>query len=391
MRSLLAYLALQATAFAAPVANTTQATSKYIVVLKPEHSIQSLGISKRGSLFESVDPFHTYDLGDFKGFAASLTATQVTGIKADSKVAYVEADGLFHIQDIASSPARQTTQSNSTWGLARISHRSLGPSDYIYDVTGGEGTCAYILDTGLEVTHPEFEGRATFVKTFDQGDGNDEDMHGHGTHVAGTIGSKSYGVAKKTKLFGMKVCNVSGSCTASGIAAAIIETVSDSKTRGCTNGVVINLSLGSSSTTWQSTKDAVKEATAAGVFVAVAAGNEDQDTANVAPANAPESCVAAATDETDQPADFSNWGHPVAVYAPGFKILSTWRGGSTNTISGTSMASPHLAGLGAYLLGLNGKMSPAALCSKIKDMATKDAVQKNKQDTNNLLIFNGEA
>lgn len=133
-------------------------------------------------------------------------------------MAYVEADGILHTQLFQKNNEISTgilSQSNATWGLGRISHTQKGSSDYLYDSSAGEGTCAYIIDTGIYTEHADFEGRATFVKNFDKVDGTDADMFGHGTHVAGTIGSKTYGVAKKAKLFSIKVCNQNGQCEVS--------------------------------------------------------------------------------------------------------------------------------------------------------------------------------
>jgi subtilisin family serine protease len=225
------------------------------------------------------------------------------------------------------------TQTNATWGLGRISHKAKGDSTYLYDSSAGTGTCAYIIDTGIFTAHPEFEGRATFVKNYDNIDGTDNDVFGHGTHVAGTIGSKSYGVAKNAKLFAMKVCNQYGNCDLSHVIAAITHTVSDSKKRDCPNGVIINMSLGSPNSEWRSIKDAVKVATDAGIFVAVAAGNDGMDAENYSPASSPGTCVAGASDVNDQIASFSNYGATVSVFAPGVDVISTFNQGPASTVS----------------------------------------------------------
>jgi subtilisin family serine protease len=257
-----------------------------------------------------------------------------------NQVAYVERDGTLHTQDkwaklglregsedpkdiTESAVPKGITQSNSTWGLSRLSHRAKGASDYTYayDASAGAGTCAYIIDTGIYLDHEDFEGRATLVKNYDKVDGVDTDVYGHGTHVAGTIGSKTYGVAKKAKLFAMKVCNQNGSCELSDVNAAIVDTIADSKARDCPNGVVINMSLGAPNAQWQSVKDAVKQAVDAGIFVAVAAGNDADNATKYSPASAPGACVAGASDSADAIASFSNYGKPVAVFAPGVDVL----------------------------------------------------------------------
>jgi subtilisin family serine protease len=249
------------------------------------------------------------------------------------KVAYVEADGQIKTTGWKRDTVT-VTETNSTWGLGRISHRQTGNKDYLYDASGGEGTCAYIIDTGLNVKHPEFEGRATFVHNFDKVDKTNLDMFGHGTHVAGTIGSKTYGVAKKAKLFGIKACNQLGMCFVSDVIAGIDLTVQDSAKRDCPNGVVINMSLGDVNEHWQSVNAAVKAATQAGVFVSVSAGNSFDDSAKYSPASAPEACTVGAVDSSDVIAVFSNYGKPVKVFAPGVDVMSTYSfNGTIETVS----------------------------------------------------------
>jgi subtilisin family serine protease len=172
------------------------------------------------------------------------------------------------------------------------------------------------------------------VKNFDTTDGTDLDMKGHGTHVAGTIGSKSYGVSKKVKLYGIKACNKDGYCDLSNVVKAIELTIRDSKQRDCPNGVVINLSLGAINEEWRSIGSATQEAFNAGIFVAVAAGNSYDDSAKYSPASSPGVCAVGASDETDTIAPFSNYGKPVKVFAPGTNIMSTYSfNGTAETVS----------------------------------------------------------
>jgi subtilisin family serine protease len=273
----------------------------------------------------------------------------------------------------------------------QIRHRAKGVTDYVYDSTAGAGTCAYIIDTGIRINHTDFSGRATFVKNYDTVDGTDEDLFGHGTHVAGTIGSDTYGVAKATKLHAMKVCNQFGMCDVSGVNQAILDTITDSAKRDCPNGVVINMSLGAPNDQWKSLRQAVKAAADAGIFVAVAAGNSAADAATFSPASAEGACAVGAADKDDKMADFSNFGKPLVVFAPGVDVVSAYKDGKTYTMSGTSMASPHIAGLAAYLFGLNGKQSPTALCQTIADMSTKNVLSAVPDGTVNKVAFNGQA
>ncbi|KAJ4359577.1 uncharacterized protein N0V89_000132 [Didymosphaeria variabile] len=335
-------------------------------------------------------PAHTYSLSNFKGFAGELSDVMVKVIAALPNVEYIEQDAIVKAtvweEDVALDKKALTTQTSATWGLGRISHVNKGSTSYIYDTTAGSGTCAYVIDTGIYTSHPEFEGRATFLANY-AGDGSNTDGNGHGTHVAGTIGSKTYGVAKKTNLYAVKVLDSSGSGTNSGVIAGINFVASDVRTRSCPNGAVANMSLGGSKST--AVNSAAAGVVSAGVFMAVAAGNEAQAAANVSPASEPTVFTVGATDSSDAFASFSNYGSTVDANAPGVSILSTWLNGGTNTISGTSMASPHVAGLGAYLLALEGKVTPAALTSRITSLSNKNKITGIPSGTPNYLIYNG--
>jgi subtilisin family serine protease len=307
------------------------------------------------------------------------------------QVEYVEQDAIVraNLGEVDSLEKRAyTTQSSSTWGLSRVSHvnRQTSGTSYTYDSSAGEGTCVYIVDTGIEASHPEFEGRATFLANF-AGDGSNTDGNGHGTHCAGTIGSKTYGVAKKTKLYGVKVLDASGSGSNSGVIAGINYVANDVKTRSCPKGAVGSMSLGGTKST--AVNSAAANAVSAGVFFAVAAGNDGADASGSSPASEPTVYTVGATDSSDRVASFSNYGTIVDIHAPGVSILSTWIKGSTNTISGTSMATPHVAGLAAYILALEGKVSPAALTSRLTALSTKNKITGLKGSTKNYLAFNG--
>lgn len=251
---------------------------------------------------------------------APIGLRELTG---DSQVAYIEQDAIVRT-------ATFTTQSNASWGLGRISRREKGSTEYAFDDSAGEGTCSYIIDTGIYTEHPDFEGRATFLENF-SGDGLERDGNGHGTHVAGTVGSKSYGVAKKTSLFAVKVLNSEGSGGNSGVIAGIAFAAKDAKKREakgeCKKGSVGNLSLGGIISTAQ--MQAVKAAVEDGLFLAVAAGNSALPTILFSPANEPSVCTVGATDRNDKLASFSNYGSLVDVLAPGVEIESTWNDGNT--------------------------------------------------------------
>ncbi|KAI1654502.1 subtilisin-like protein [Daldinia decipiens] len=347
---------------------------KYIVKMKAGTKAESIQSS-----IQSVasDADFVYNTDKFKGFASSLSEEELEALRNNADVDYIEQDAIVTIK---------ATQENADWGLARLSSSEPGSTTYTYDDSAGEGTCAYIIDTGIEVDHEEFEGRAKFLNNF--ADDDDTDGNGHGTHVAGTIGSKTYGVAKKTSLFAVKVLDASGSGTNSGVIAGMDFVTKDAAGQTCPKGVVVNMSLGGSSSS------AVNEAAAsivdAGLFLAVAAGNEATDASSSSPASEKTACTVGATTKDDELAEYSNFGSLVDILAPGTDIESTWIGGTTNVISGTSMASPHIAGLGAYYLGLDA--SPVdSLCDYIAKSALSDAISGVPSDTANLLAHNGES
>ncbi|KAI1435525.1 peptidase S8/S53 domain-containing protein [Xylaria sp. CBS 124048] len=377
---------------------------KYIVKLKTGPSTLEAHTS-----VISGKAVHTYTAGGFTGFSASLTDEDiatlqnmpdvseyrckrffVTSLDFDAqeadgylltlpqKVEYIEHDAVAKAFD---------TEEDADWGLARLSSSGPGSTTYTYDESAGAGTCAYIVDTGIEIDHPEFEGRATWAAN-EVGDGDDTDGNGHGTHVSGTIGSKTYGVAKKTLLFAVKVLDASGSGIFSDVIAGMDFVVTDAPKRDCPNGVVVNLSLGGGYLS--SVNEAAASVVSAGNFMAVAAGNEAWDAANDSPASEPSVCTVGATDDTDALAYYSNFGSLVDVLAPGTDIESTWIGGTTNIISGTSMASPHVAGIGAYFLGL-GASPVEDLCDYIASQAEEGAISGVPSGTINAIINNGES
>lgn len=257
----------------------------------------------------------------------------------------------------------------------------------------------------------QFGGRATFLANY--ADSSNTDGNGHGTHVAGTstsppvpslpsllllrftvltsstVGGTTYGVAKLTSLFAVKVLDSDGSGTTSGVIAGMNYVTSDSATRSCPKGAVANMSLGGSKST--TLNAAAASMVNAGVFLAVAAGNNGANAALYSPASEPTVCTVGAIDDDDTRASWSNFGAVVDIFAPGVDILSSWIGSTTatNTISGTSMATPHITGLGAYLLSLLGTKTPAALCAYIQSTASSGYISNPGTNTVNLIAFNG--
>lgn len=294
--------------------------------------------------------------------------------------------------------------------MARISHRdslSFGSfNKYLYAEDGGEGVDAYVIDTGTNVDHVDFEGRATWGKTIPEGDA-DEDGNGHGTHCSGTIAGKKYGVAKKAKVYAVKVLRSNGSGTMSDVvkgvewaAEAHIKKSKDAKNGKVKGfkGSVANMSLGGGSS--RTLDLAVNAAVDAGMHFAVAAGNDNADACNYSPAAAEKAVTVGASTLADERAYFSNYGKCTDIFAPGLNILSTWIGSkyAVNTISGTSMASPHIAGLLAYYVSLQPasdsafaveEITPKKLKNALITVATSGALTDIPSDTPNVSQFLG--
>lgn len=343
---------------------------------------------------------HTYDIGGImKGYSGAFDATVLSHIRKHPDVAYVEKDFIVHALE------KPVTQHSAPWGLSRISHQEhlrFGTADkYIHQENGGEGVDVYVIDTGTNINHVDFEGRAHWGKTIPAGDA-DEDGNGHGTHCSGTIGGKKYGVAKKANIYAVKVLRSNGSGTMSDVvkgvefaAHAHLKKVDsgDKKFKGS----AANMSLGGGKS--PSLDLAVNAAVDAGIHFAVAAGNDNADSCNYSPAAAERAVTVGASTVGDQRAYFSNHGKCTDIFAPGMNIVSTWIGSNyaTNTISGTSMASPHVAGLLAYFLsfqpksdsGFYTKLEPAALKKNIIAIGSQDCLSDIPGKTPNVLIYNG--
>ncbi|KIJ65944.1 hypothetical protein HYDPIDRAFT_110055 [Hydnomerulius pinastri MD-312] len=308
---------------------------------------------------------HVYD-GNLKGYAGEFTEGVLEQIRRMPEVDFIERDQIVRTMEIDT----MDSQKGAPWGLARISHRprlTFGTfSRYEYDPNGGEGVDVYVIDTGINIAHVEFEGRASWGKTVPTND-VDQDGNGHGSHCAGTIASRKYGVAKKANVIAVKVLGSNGSGTMSDVVAGVAWASEESSLKaeaaraefaatGKTShkGSVANMSLGGGKS--PSLDLAVNRAVEAGLHFAVAAGNDNKDACSFSPASAEKAITVAASTLGDERAYFSNYGKCVDVFAPGLNILSTYTGSKTAiaTLSGTSMASPHVAGLTAYLLSIYG-------------------------------------
>lgn len=320
---------------------------------------------------------HVYT-SSLRGFSVKASAAQARSLAADSKVAYVEQD---------SRVALDATQSNATWGLDRIDQHPL-PLDtsYTYNTTASN-VSIYVIDTGVRTTHQEFGGRAV-IGTDTVGDGqNGNDCNGHGTHVAGTTAGSTYGVAKGAQIVGVRVLNCQGSGTTSGVVAGI-----DWVTSNAVKPAVANMSLGGGAST--ALDDAVKRSVASNVSYAVAAGNGNaggkaQNACNYSPARVPEAITVGATDKTDTKASWSNYGSCLDLFAPGVSITSSWSTSNTatNTISGTSMATPHVAGVAALYLSGHPSATPAQVRDAMVAATTSGVVQNAGTSSPNKLLY----
>jgi subtilisin family serine protease len=312
------------------------------------------------------------------GFSGRMSASGAAALADDPRVDYVEEDGEVRLV---------TTQTSATWGIDRIDQHALPLSTtYTYTSTG-TGVTAYIIDTGIRFSHSEFGGRAT--SGFDAVDGGSaDDCNGHGTHVSGTVGGATYGVAKNVHLVAVRVLDCNGSGSTSGVIAGIDWVTADHAPGA---PAVANMSLGGGAS--RALDSAVRSSIADGVSYAIAAGNGNifgfaKDACRTSPARVTEAMTISAADNADKKAPWANFGNCVDWFAPGVGITSSWNTNDTavNTISGTSMAAPHTTGVAALYLQLH----PSATPPQVRDAlfaGTSKGVVTSSRTTNNHLLF----
>lgn len=313
-----------------------------------------------------------------QGYAANLSEQGLRGVSSDARVVRVELDGAV---------SASTTQSPAPWGLDRVDQRQLPLNNSYSSTATGAGVTAYIIDTGLRFSHADFGARATSL--YDAVDGGAaDDCNGHGTHVAGTVGGATYGMAKDVSLMAVRVLDCAGNGSWSGVIAGI-DRVTLHHVAGAP--AVANMSLGGGASLAVDT--AVKNSIADGVSYAIAAGNGNaggvaQDACKSSPARVPEAMTVGATDSSDRKASWSNHGNCVDWFAPGVNITSAWSTGdtATKTISGTSMATPHTAGVAALYLQSHVTALPAAVRDALFMLSTKGKVSSSKSVNNHLLF-----
>ncbi|MFI6406409.1 S8 family peptidase [Streptomyces sp. NPDC050548] len=352
----------------------TAVDGSYIVTLKKSAGLKASSTAGKG-LIKEYGGTVTKTFGTvLNGYTASLSATEAARLAADPAVAAVEQNQRVHLTD--------TTQSSAPWGLDRIDQAALPLSGtYTYPDSAGSGVNVYVIDTGVRITHTQISGRASYGHDAVDGDTTASDGNGHGTHVATTIAGSTYGVAKKANIVAVRVLDNSGSGTTAGVIAGI-----DWVTANHTTPAVANMSLGGGASATLDT--AVANSISSGVTYAIAAGNSAANASSYSPARVATAITVGATTSTDAKASYSNYGSVLDIFAPGSSILAGYNTSdtATATLSGTSMATPHVAGAAAVYLAGHTSSTPAQVATALVNGATSNVVTSAGTGSPNKLL-----
>ncbi|ALG12088.1 S8 family peptidase [Kibdelosporangium phytohabitans] len=348
-------------------ANTTGAIDgSYVVVLKGQHPVHDLAARYSGTVV------HTFS-HVFNGFSVRMTERDARRAAADPAVSYVQQNQRIRVSDEQRNPP--------SWGLDRVDQRRL-PMDDVYRYPGtASNVTVYIVDTGVRISHRDFGGRAVWgTNTVDN---QNVDCHGHGTHVAGTVGGLDHGVAKSVRLVSAKVFDCDGNGTSEQLAKALDWVVANH----VSGPAVANMSLGGPAPD-RVIEDAVRRVIADGVVAVVAAGNDSDDACRHSPSRVREALTVGSIGGSDYRSYFSNYGSCVDLFAPGESITSAYNGSDTDwgDLSGTSMATPHVAGAAALLLSRNPALTPAQVATTLLNDSTKNVVVDPRGSPNRLLL-----
>ncbi|MFA1542488.1 S8 family peptidase [Actinomadura monticuli] len=346
-------------------AQGTPVPGQYIVTLKTGASTDAAARKAGATGVKRFD-------GVLNGFAAKLTGDQLEKLRHDDRVAAIEQDQIVKTTTTQKYPL--------PWGLDRIDQRSAKLSKTYYYNSSGSGVNAYVIDTGLDVTHDDFGGRASIAWAASRFGGDGRDCNGHGTHVAGIIGSKTYGAAKSVNLRALRVLD----CEGSGYMSDIVDAANWLRTNAV-KPAVANLSVGGPASSAVNT--AVMNLSKSGVFVSVAAGNDNKDACKFSPSGASWVMTVGATTAYDNRATFSNWGKCVDINAPGYGIWSTWPGGGAQKLSGTSMAAPYVSGVAALYLSTHKTATFPTVQKWLNDNSTHSLKRLRSQA--NRLVYKG--
>ncbi|KAK2608828.1 hypothetical protein QQS21_002685 [Conoideocrella luteorostrata] len=392
-------LRLKAAAVLSPTNQEHVIPGRYIVVLQKTVSTEKV---QQLAKEYNADPRHIF-IDVLKGFSANLNPAAVQELRNNGDVDFLEQDTRISIEPPAprspvlsesdsedeedARPSRWRVQQGAPWGLGRISNKDKYRSNYCYHYTAGAGTCSYIIDTGIDPTHPDFQGRARQLVSFTT---SKRDNSGHGTRIAGIVGGKIHGVAKRTRLFGVKVADDhtqrSLSTVLSNLIAGINFVTKDHPRRKfCQKGIVvlIGIAVPRSRTLNQAAAALVKS----GAFVAVPAGDSGIDASSMSPASEPSVCTVGVANIHDSVPPQSNHGKRVDIFAPGVFIKSTYKQHTDARFSGSAAAAAHVAGLGAYL-GAKDGFTGAGVCPHIRRLSIKGQLRDVRPNTVNALAYN---